>query len=185
MSEHGDDVLIHTEAWWIRALEDALTPEEARQWAAHRARCADCQREWDAMRHVERWLQAPPAVPALPELFTAQTVARATQRLQRQRWWMSFAATLMVGLVTWFVLSSLGMAVVHLERLIQTLLIGWQPLLGSLTRALMGLSLVWRDVLPLVAGGIVGCVVLLMPNGVIATAMLVWLARRRAPAQSA
>lgn len=179
MSEYNNEHLMHSDTWWMRALDGELTADEAERWAEHRACCATCRRDWDAIKQMDRWLLVAPEVPELPATFTAQTVQRIEQRLRWQRWLSALAATLIVGLVAWLVFGYVGLAVGSLQPLVSAILIGWQPLLGSMLRTLVGLLWAWKNLLPLVAGGIACSMLLLMPNGMLATAALLWLTRQR------
>lgn len=180
----SDAHTLYTEAWWIKALDGELTPVEAQQWEVHLAQCGACRREWDALQLAEHWLLVAPAAPALPDSFTAQTTARIEHALRLRRIWAMVAPTLIVGLVTWLVVGYLGLALSTVEWLINALVLGWQPLLLSLVRALVSVLWTWRIHWPLIIAGITCGVLFLMPNSVMATAALVWLARHR-PSTSA
>jgi hypothetical protein len=170
---------MHSEAWWIRLMDDALTPEERLEWEIHLQGCVRCQQEWEMLTVVDRYLVAAPPVPELPPSFTVDTVV-CIQRRQRLRKAMSaIAGTLIVVGVTVLVFSYVGAAYSALEWALGAVLSARQMLFRSLMQTFVGLVLGWRAALPYI-GGITALIFLLMiPNTALVGGALLWLARRR------
>lgn len=170
---------MHSEAWWIRLLDDHLTSEERVVWEAHLAQCQRCQEEWAAMTQVDAVLRQAPAPPPLPPAFTQATVARAMRRRRTQRWLSILGGLLIVGLVSALVFTLVGSTYAALERGFVVVLSARQMLFRSLVHAFVGLIVTWKTVLPFVIGIALVAYLLLMPNGLMVTFGLLWLSRRR------
>jgi len=171
--------LYHSEEWWLRALDAELSATETTAWLAHRQVCLSCCREWDTLMQVEGLLRATPALPALPATFTARTVTQALQRQRLQSIARALAAGLIVGVVTWLILGWLGSAYFSLEQFFYFILGGRQAIFQSCVLLLDTLLVTWQRLLPWVLLGTGLLTLLLMPNGIAATFLVVWMAQQR------
>ncbi len=178
-------VPMHGDAWWVRALEGALTPEQQRRWEAHLQTCDRCRLEWEAIQQVDLWLDEVKteaqtlSPPALSPAFTDQTVKRIRQR-QRLRRLLSFlAGTLIVALVSVLVLGQVSSVVVSLEHGLSAALTARQALFNSFVSIVVNVIAAWKAALPFLVGFALLTFLLLMPNGLIATLVVFWLAKRR------
>ncbi len=75
MSESLNNVDMHSDEWWMRAMDGALTLEEQRAWEGHLSQCAACREEWRALMELDQLFESVPvAVPSAD--FTAKTLVR-------------------------------------------------------------------------------------------------------------
>lgn len=184
-----------TEAWWIRALEDelglgsvanhdwrcglgsvanhgwrcGLSATERRTWHQHLAVCDVCRAEWEALMQVESILYDAPAPPPLSADFTARTLQRLAwrQRLQFGLTWLG--GLVMVSFVTLLVLSAFGSLLSQANQCFIVLRAGWDVLLDGMIHLTTGFLIAGQKVLP-VALTLAGILLLLMmPNGILAT----------------
>jgi len=174
-----DEATMHDEAWWVRLVDGALTDEERRAWQAHLVHCSDCRREWAMVSAVEEALLSAPAPPRLSPDFTIVTTQRILQRQRRRRLLSALVGTLIVVAITAVILRYLGAAYVAIESTVSAVLAARQMLFRSLMHTLVGLMVSWRAVLPFVAGLTLLVYLIVMPNGLMVTAALLWLSRRR------
>lgn len=138
---------MHSDMWWMKVSEEALTPEERAAWQAHLASCSSCAREWAVWQRMEQALRRAPLVPPPPADFAARTAALiAAQRRRYPRWVqpVAFLGFALLSLVVAFMalLPTLLRLVYYLHV---TRLVGWKlvPLLLALEQAWQG----WRGVL--------------------------------------
>ncbi len=170
---------MHSEEWWVRVMENALSPDEQEAWDRHLSTCVQCQREWAALASVDEFLRLAPAPPPLPRDFTLVTVQRIAEK-QRLRRLLSFiAGTLIVAVVAVVVFAVVGYAYTSMERGIGAVISARQILFQSLVHSLVGLILTWKAALPFIVGVTVAVYLVIMPNGMLVTAALFWLSRRR------
>lgn len=170
---------LHSDAWWMRAFEGELSAQESLLWEAHLQQCEKCRVEWDAIMRVDMLLRTAPPPPSVAESFAVQTAVRVVQK-QRLRRLLSFWATsLLVVLVSWIVLGFLGSTYSSLGRVVGFVISGRQVLFGSLMRTLVSLFVSWKTVLPGVLALVGTAFLLLMPNGILATLLIFWFARRQ------
>jgi anti-sigma factor RsiW len=170
---------MHGEEWWIRLMDDDLSADEREQWNRHLGGCSSCQREWAALLAADEALAMVPAAPALPETFTAATVARIVRRQRLQRLATLAAGVAITALVTLVVVGVLGAAYMALDRSVGAVLSARQIVFGSLVQTFVGLLLSWKALLPYIVGTTLVLYLALMPQGVLVTATLLWLTRRR------
>lgn len=176
---------MHGEAWWIRLMDDDLTTDEQALWREHLAGCARCQREWAALAAADAALLMVAAPPALPATFTAAAVARIVRKRRFHRLATYVAGVTIVGLVTAVLVTYLGSTYSVLERSLGAILSARHIVFQSLVQTLVGLLLSWKAVLPYVVGATLALYLALMPHGVLVTATLLWLSRRRQQQPSA
>ena len=174
-----DEATMHDEAWWVRLVDGALTDEERRAWQAHLVHCSDCRREWAMVSAVEEALLSAPAPPRLSPDFTIVTTQRILQRQRRRRMLSALVGTLIVVAITAVILRYLGAAYMAVESTVSAVLAARQMLFRSLMHTLVGLMVSWRAILPFVAGLMLLVYLIVMPNGLMVTAALLWLSRRR------
>lgn len=168
---------MHSDTWWMRALDGELSPAEARDWEAHRLMCSKCRLEWEALTQADTLLRVAPALPSLPEDFTGRTVARIL-RQRRQRLALGIAGGLVVVSVALFLeLQFLGPAFFRIDHALTAIMAGRIVWLQSLNRLLVSLLSARETILMLVVGGLGLLGVLLTPNSVFATLAFVWLTR--------
>lgn len=176
---------MHGDTWWARALDGSLTPAQQRRWEAHLRTCERCRLEWEALQQVDLWLDEVKTEaravtpPALSASFTDETVVRI-RRKQRLRRLLSFlAGTLIVALVSALVLTQVNAVVASLEHGLSAAFSARQALFNSFVTIAVNLIAAWRAALPFLVGFALLTFLLLMPNGLIATLVVFWLAKRR------
>ncbi|MGC9400472.1 MAG: hypothetical protein ACP5HM_15235 [Anaerolineae bacterium] len=167
------------EEWWRRALEGALTPAEQQRWAAHRSTCERCRQEWDALLEVDRLFTTVP-VPTPPENFVMETAARVKGALRRQRRARIWGSVFLVGVVLLIELLICGVVFSDLVQAGDAVFASRDLLLQALMRLWVGFIAFSDVVLPLLLGMLLLSLLVVMPNGVLATLALVLLRRRRA-----
>ncbi len=170
---------MHREAWWLRLMDDDLTADEREQWREHLAGCARCQRELAALAAADAALMMVSAAPPLPAAFTVATVARIAKKQRHHRLVTYAAGATITGLVTVVILTCLGSTYSVLERSIGAILSARHILFHSLVQTLLALLLGWKAILPYVVGVTLALYLALMPHGVLVTAVVLWLSRRR------
>ena len=180
----ASQVDMHSEAWWHRAVEGALTAEEQRLWGAHRQTCERCRLEWAAIRQIDTWLNevkvesAALTPPPLSEGFTNQTVDRI-QRTRRLRRLLSFlAGTLIVVVVSVLVTGWATSALTALGRGVNAAISARQVLFSSFVHIAVSLITTWKAALPYLVGFSLLPFLLLLPTVLIATLIVFWLAKR-------
>ena len=178
----GNDNRMHSDAWWIRALDGELTSEEQRAWEAHLVRCARCRLEWEALAGMDRLFVTTP-VPASSPDFVAKTAAKVGRAAWRQR-----LASLLGGL---FIVAVLIVAEIlafnaifsGVTRVGGTLLASRDLLFQAWMRIWVSLIALGDATLPLMCIGLAAALLLVMPNGILATLTFL-LVRRQRRAQS-
>lgn len=176
---------MHSEAWWIRLLDDDLTDAERVRWRTHLQQCARCQTEWAALASVDSLLRSAAAPPALPLGFAAVTVERVLQQQRLSKMLKFLAGTLIVTLVAGLVFTCVGSALGALEQSLSAVVAARQVLFRSVVQTFLALFFGWRAMLPFVLGLLAVAYILLMPNGLMMTAALIWLSGRKRAAASA
>ncbi|MCJ7549638.1 MAG: hypothetical protein MUQ30_08145 [Anaerolineae bacterium] len=170
---------MHTEAWWIRVLDDELTRDEAVRWGAHLLECVSCRQELAALTRVDLFLSQASVPPALPADFTDRTVQMIARR-QRWRRMLSFlagslvvaAASLLVAGVADSMFASFGQGV-------GVMFSARGMLFHSFVQTMLALLVRWRTMLPYMVGTALVAYALVMPNGLLMTFAIVWLSSRR------
>jgi predicted anti-sigma-YlaC factor YlaD len=178
---------VHSEAWWVRLMDDDLTVMERVRWETHLEQCPRCQAEWNALACVDDLLRFAPAVPALSVGFAAETVDRIIRRQRLRKLLAVVGGALIVLLVTTLVFVYVGSALGTLERGLGALVAARQVLLRSGINMVLVLFFGWRAILPFFLGLVAMGYILLMPNGLVFTAALIWLSGHRraaAPVQA-
>ncbi len=128
---------------------------------------------------VEEALLSAPVPPRLSPDFTIVTTQRILQRQRRRRLLSALVGALIVVAITAVILRYLGAAYMAVESTVSAVLAARQMLFRSLMHTLVGLMVSWRAVLPFVAGLTLLVYLIVMPNGLMVTAALLWLSRRR------
>lgn len=177
---------MHSEAWWMRALEGELSCEEERDWQAHLKQCPSCQREWAALMQVDMILRTAAPPPLLAEDFTDRTVMMITRK-QKLRYMLRFVVGFLIfALVAWIGFSYFDATLAALVRAITVVISGRQILFAAFMRTLVGLAITVKTLLPLILGIAAALFLFLTPNSVLATVMMVWFSqKKRARAASA
>ena len=170
---------MHSDAWWMRAFEGELSRAEEEEWQAHLVQCQSCRREWEAMTQVDMVLRTASPPPLLPEGFTARTVTTITRK-QKLRHMLRFVAGFLIFvLVAWIGFSYFDSTLASLIRAVTAVISGRQILFAAFVRTLVGLVVTAKALVPLMFG-VAGAILLLMtPNSVLATVMVVWFSRRK------
>lgn len=167
----------HSDRWLERALDGELSTEEQQWWEAHRATCEACRQEWAALAQLDWMLQRAPA-PLVPAGFEQRTLARVQRSWRRQR-----RQTLLTGWLSLFLLivlvgSLVTPAFLTLRQAVGLFLAEWTIWLEALARPLIGFLVTVRLTFPLLLLGAGLILLLLIPNGALATLAYVWLNRR-------
>ena len=177
--------IAESEDWWIRALDGTLSPEEAHAWRQHLALCSKCYREWQALTQVDWLLRTAPPPPQISEGFTVRTMQRLEHKQRQRRLLNSLGGLVIVFVVTLVTLNYFGMAFGQLDQLFSVLWAGRGILLEPLLRLVTGCLVAGRRILPIALGLAGALLLLMMPNGILATYAVVLLSRRRYAAQPA
>ncbi len=168
---------LHSDAWWMRAIEGALSEDEDRLWQAHLAQCETCRIQWEAIIQVHTLLSAAPPPPPLSSDFTSKTTAQILQK-QRLRRLLNFLGSVIIfAMVSWMVLSFLSTTYVSIAQWASFMIAGRQALFSSFLRTAMSLFMSWKSIFPyaLTLAGL--AILLLMPNGIVATLLIFWVSR--------
>jgi predicted anti-sigma-YlaC factor YlaD len=170
---------MHSEAWWIRLMDGELTAVERVRWEAHVEQCSRCREEWEAMAYVDDLMRFAPAPPALPVGFAVATVDRIMQQQRLRRLLTFLVGAFIVTLVTVLVLGVAGSALGAVDRGLVAVVAARQVLFRSVMHTVLALYFGWRALLPFVLGLCAVGYILLMPNGLLVTAGLIWLSGHR------
>jgi len=79
-------------------IDDQLTEDELRQIEVHAASCANCRNMFDALRRLDRLLEATPMIAPVPG-FTERFQARLVTRRRRTRTWAGLLTLTLATLV--------------------------------------------------------------------------------------
>ncbi|GEM_PF-529654 len=172
---------MHSEAWWIRALDHELTPVEQRQWEAHLQACEACRSEWEALVAVDECLREG-SIPLAPAGLGSEVVTRtlrAQRRLRLLRCAVGGMLVMMVGLI---LLSVLGVTLAEIGREVAVLVSARRLLIRPLVQVGTALVLEWKTLLPYTLALTAMICLFVMVHGALVTLMLLWLAQRRGSA---
>lgn len=170
--------MMHSEGWWIRALDHDLTPAEQRAWEAHLMTCESCRVEWSALAVVDRRLRSV-GVPRVPSRLAERVVTRTLRAQRRLRLLRYAVASLLVVVVSLVLLGLLGTTVAEIEREVAVLVSARQSLLRSLIQIVLALVFEWKILLPYIVALTVLTYLLMMPNSVLVALAILWLTWRR------
>lgn len=175
--DHTDDM--HSDAWWMRVLESELTPEEERQWHAHLELCQTCRREWEALERIDTLMRTATPPPALPPNFATHTVKLIARKQKRRRLVSFLAGLLIFTLVAWIGLAYFDTTLASLVRAANAIIFSRQILFAALVHTLTELAIAIKALLPLMLGITGAALLLITPNGAIATTAILWYVRKR------
>ena len=170
---------MHGEAWWIRVLDDELTPSEGVRWEAHLLACESCRQELAALTRVDVFLSRAPAPPALPAGFTDATVRMIANKQRWHRMLSFLAGSLVVGVASLLVAGVAGSMLSSFEQGVGVMFAARQILFHSFVQTMLALLVRWRTLLPYMLGTALVAYALVMPNGLLMTFAFVWLSSRR------
>lgn len=168
---------MHSEAWWIKALDGELSPAEQQLWEQHLGACRTCRVEWAALARLEIALRAAP-IPVPPVDFAPQTTMRALAARRQRRLWLLGVSVLTILLGAGIVLG-FGAVYWDFSRLLSAVIFSKDVLVQALMRTVVGLMVAGRSFAPLVLCGAAALLFLFMPNGMLATVAVVLVRRRR------
>lgn len=168
---------MHSEIWWERALDGELSAEEQRLWDEHLASCEPCRQEWAALAQVDWMLRMTPA-PALPVGFEQRTLARVHQSHRQRRALTMLAGG--VGLLLLVVLAGFTLTTTFLTlgQTLDFIVAEWNILLVTLVRPLISILVAARVLIPLLLLAAAISLLVLIPNGALATLAYLWVSRR-------
>ena len=169
---------MHSEAWWIKALDGELNPAEQVLWERHLVECQNCRVEWAALAQLDAMLCAAPR-PVPPADFVAKTVARTLVEHRQRRLWMLLGVSLLTLLLGAGIVWGLSAAYSDFNRLLAAVIFSWDVLAQAFTHTALSLMLTGRAVAPLVLLGALGLLLAFMPNGILATVAVVILRQSR------
>lgn len=175
---------MHSEAWWIKALDGKLSPAEQVDWERHLSECSRCRAEWSALSQLEMVLRSVPALVPPAGLAQKATMMAVTARRQRRLWMLLGISCLTVLLVVG-ALVALGTAYWDFSHLLSAIVFSKDVLLQALVRTFVGLTVVGRSFSPLVLASAGVVLLLCMPHGFLATVTVVMLRRQRDMAPAA
>jgi len=170
---------VHSDAWWMRVCEGTLSPQEEAYWQAHLTQCEACRQEWAALARVDVLLRTAAPPPMLVVDFTARTVERVTHKQKLRQMLRFVVGALVLGLVAWIGWAYFGAALSNALHALVVMISGRQILFDALMRTLVGLAVTVKSLLPLLLGIAGAMLLLLTPNGILASAALVWVTRRK------
>lgn len=170
---------VHSDAWWMRVCEGALSPQEEADWQAHLAQCEACRQEWTALAQVDMLLRTATPPPMLAPDFTAHTVERITHKQKLRQMLQFVVGALILGLVAWIGWAYFGAVLSNAVRALVVMISGRQVLFAALMRTLVGLAVTIKSLLPLLLGIAGAALLFLTPNSILASVMVVWYARRK------
>jgi predicted anti-sigma-YlaC factor YlaD len=190
MTYDSSDQCPHAE-WLMRALEDALDRErglesqsglssrERQLWQQHLAICGACRAEWEALLRVESILCDAPAPPPLSVDFTARTMRRLAwrKRLRLGLTWLGGMVT--VSFVALIVLSAFGSMLSQMNQFFVVLRAGQSVLLEFLIYFITSFLILGQKIIPIALAMAGALLLLMMPNGVLATYALMLVRQRR------
>ncbi len=169
---------MHSEAWWIKALDGDLSPSEQTGWEQHLNECSTCRVEWAALAQLEMTLRmAPVIIP--PADLAAKTTARAVEMRRQRRLWMLLGVSFLTVLLGAGVLMALGTVYWDMNRLLSAMIFSKEVLGQALMRTFVGLMIAGRSFSPLLLALAAALLFLFMPHGVLATVTVVMLRRQR------
>lgn len=173
---------VHDDTWWIRAWEGELTPDEQRAWEEHLTRCERCRLEWDTLADVDRLFATTP-VPAPSSDFVVKTVAKVERALWRRQ-----VASLLGGFFIVAVILLVEVAVFNavfsdVTRMGEAVLASRDVLFQTWMRIWVSL-IALGDMLPITLIVLVASLLLVMPNGILATVTFVLIRRQRGKAST-
>lgn len=173
---HIEDM--HSDAWWMRVMDGALTQDEERRWRAHLAGCQMCRLEWDAIARVDLMLRTAAPPPVVPEAFTLRTVATITRKQKLRRLLSFMAGFVIFTIVAWVGIAYFDVTLASVVHTINSVISSRRILLEAFVRTLVGLTATVQTFLPLMFGIAGASLLLVAPNSLMATAVFVWYRRR-------
>ncbi len=168
---------MHGDRWWELALEGALSGEEVAAWELHLQECKACREDWEALLEVDQLFTAAPQ-PIPPVDFVGQTLLRLEAERRRQRRWRVVAGIVLVIVVLLVELVALHAIYHDVTRLVSTLLAAQTLIATTLMRLGVELITVAETLAPLMLLGAAACLLLMMPNGALATLAILMIRRR-------
>lgn len=173
-----NNVDMHSDEWWMRAMDGALTLEEQQAWEGHLLQCAACREEWQALMELDQLFESVPvAVP--PADFTAKTLVRLDATRRRRRLW-SFLGIVFLGLVVLTVeILMFGNAYIDIRRVVLAVVASQDLLAQALMRVTVGLIAFGKTLVPFLLGAAGLLTFFMMPNGALATVAVFAVRQRR------
>ena len=169
---------MHQDRWWIRALDGELTADERRAWNAHLAQCERCRLEWNALVDLDQLLAATPAPLPAPD-FVAQTATRVKRTAWRRRLARLLGGFFILGVLLVVELSVVSAVFSSVARIGSVLLASRDVLFQALMRIWVSFIALGDAALPLLCIALAAGLLLVMPNGILATLTFVLLRRQR------
>lgn len=169
---------MHTDMWWMRALEGELTENETEAWELHLETCEVCRREWEALMDLDRFFTSVPD-PTPPVDFVEKTMGRWTE-VRRQRRNRGVVVGILLVVITLAVeIVVLGSVFNDVVRIASTFLASRDILIQTLMRVGVGIVSMGQRLVPYALGLATLTFFLTMPNGVLATLAVLMVRRRR------
>ncbi len=137
------------------------------------------------MAQVDMLLRTAAPPPMLALNFTARTVERITHKQKLRQMLRFVIGALILGLVAWVGWVYFGAALSSAIRALVVMISGRQVLFAALMRTLVGLAVTIKSLLPLLLGVAGAALLLLTPNSILASVMVVWYAHRKRAASAA
>lgn len=169
---------MHSEGWWIRALDGELTLEEQADWEQHLRECARCRADWEALARLDTALRRVPR-PVPPMDLALKTTAQATASYRRRRSWLLLGVVALTVLLGVAGTVALGIAYWDFNRILAVMLFSREVLFEALIQTLVGLMAAGHSLALLVLVLAAAWLLLFMPHGVLATITMVMLRRQR------
>ena len=169
---------MHSEGWWIRALDGELTLEEQADWEQHLRECARCRADWEALARLDTALRRAPR-PVPPVGLALKTTAQAAASYRRRRSWLLLGVVALTVLLGAAGMVALGIAYWDFNRILAVMLFSREVLFEALIQTLVGLMAAGHSFSLLALALAAALLALFMPHGVLATITMVMLRRQR------
>ncbi|MBN1262082.1 MAG: hypothetical protein JXB35_15495 [Anaerolineae bacterium] len=170
---------VHSDEWWMHALEGTLTGEEQRVWELHLCECTACREEWAALAQLDLVLNAAPE-PPLPVNFAQNTIAKVLHAQRRRRVWTIFGSIATLFLAAVILLVAFGPALPEISRAAAAINVSRDVLFQALMRIAVQVIAAGKMFTPVALGVAAACFFFLMPNGVLATLAIVMMRKKQA-----
>lgn len=169
---------MHSDAWWMRVLDDELTSEEQRAWERHLARCARCRLEWDALVDMDRLFAATPVPPSPPE-FVVKTAAKVERAAWRRRLAGLLGGLFIVAVLIVVEILAFNAIFSGVTRVGGTLFASRDLLFQAWMRIWVSFIALGDATLPLMCIVLAAALLLIAPNGILATLTFLLVQRQR------
>jgi anti-sigma factor RsiW len=168
---------LHSETWWIRALDGELSPEEQGMWEQHLMFCESCRQEWHDLQEMEMFMRMVP-LPLAPVSLAAATLNQLTEKDQQQRRIALIGGSIGLFSLIFAATFALLPTLLTIDQFAAVVTGSWDVLLRTLIRVLFDALATWKILVPALAGVSGLAMLLAAPNGLVVTLAVLWARRR-------